>query len=180
MAISADVILLCYHSRGIYCPSVRYVAMVNWSQHPDGGHLGPLRLQKMLQRKETDVYLNSSNSLIKCQRKCYQVGVLVWIKAMVSQVERHSIPYVHSFQAQMFFCKVSSNRGIHFEKFINKCFSLGYLDRDYSSVPCQAPFVFTAEYVGSFDISKNDDGIKKLHPICVTISTLTMALACVD
>src|SRR4029434_1445771 len=48
-------------------------------------------------------YLNSSNSLIKCQRKCYQVGVLVWIKAMVSQVERHSIPYVHSFQAQICF-----------------------------------------------------------------------------
>src|SRR4029434_3021936 len=82
--------------------------------------------------------------------------------------------------SNLFFCKVSSNRGIHFEKFINKCFSLGELVRCYSSVPCQAPFVFTAEYVGSFDISKNDDGIKKLHPICVTISTLTMALACVD
>src|SRR4029434_8052420 len=77
--------------------------MVNWSQHPDRGHLGPLKVQKMLQRKETDRYLNSSNSLIKCQRKCYQVGVLVWIKAMVSQVERHSIPYVHSFQAHICF-----------------------------------------------------------------------------
>src|SRR4029434_9556398 len=27
----------------VYDAHLRYVAMVNWSQHPDGGHLGPLK-----------------------------------------------------------------------------------------------------------------------------------------
>ena len=35
--------------------------------------------EKLLLRKETDRHLNFSVSLIKCKRKCYQVGVLVWI-----------------------------------------------------------------------------------------------------
>ena len=59
---------------------------------------------EILHSKKTDGYLNFSVSLIRCKRKCYQVGVLVW----THQANRKTFYHY----GKIFFYKVSSSRGI--------------------------------------------------------------------